>query len=182
VAGKDRQGWRLSWINEVDVVDIFVSVEFHDCTVELNMVSDSVVRIESDCNYHGGSFCRFGYPGLHVLWYKYKVRLRVCANASSCDSGACIQIEATWRTGKLDMKRDDTVEKVWLDGIYSCILLGNLVRGLVNEHWSEVLDLADALIRSRREVDFSGFGTWKKSAWVRRLLLSVYLLAPLEGR
>ena len=130
------------------MVDIFVSKELEDGTVvELNMIGNSVIRIEGDCNDQGSLCSRFWNAGLHVLGDEDKIRLWIQANAASGNGGASIQIEAGWIARKLDVKRYCTVQKVWLDGVDTCILLSDLICGLMDQDRGDVFDFANALVR-----------------------------------
>lgn len=80
----------------------------------------------------------------------------------------------------MDIERDDTIREVWLNGIYGRVLLSNLLCGLMNEHWSDVLDFANALICCRREIDFSGVRALEKVARIRRLPTLVRLSTRLQ--
>lgn len=150
--------------------------------VELNMVCDGLVRIEGDCDDHGGVLGRLGHARSHALGHQHKIRLWIFANTSSSKSGACIQAEADRIARQLNFERDDTILEVRLNGIYGCVLLSNLLRGMMNKYRSEILDLAHALICCRREIDFSGIRTFKKAARIGRLLVLVLLLIQLQPK
>lgn len=173
MTGENGQTWWFTWIDEIDVMDILVSVELHHRTIaQLSMVSNRIVGIENDSDDNCSLFSRFGKRQLHVLRYQHKIRLWVCANATGGDSSARIKSEAISGAGKLNMKRDDTVQEIWLHGVNGCVLLSDFFSGLMDEHWRDVLDLAEALIRCRREEDFRGLGTPQETAWISKLPLS----------
>lgn len=96
MAVEDREAWWCSGVDEVDVVDELVSMKLHNgrSIVELNMVCDGLVRIESDCNDHGGVLGRFRHARSHTLGHQHEIRFWICADTTGTKSSARIQVEA----------------------------------------------------------------------------------------
>lgn len=112
MAVKDGQAWGRAGFDEVDIMDILVSVKFDDCTVaDLDVIRNAVTGVESNCNDQCSPFRSLGNLGLrlHILRHQDKARFWACANAAGCDSCAGIQIEAIRCACKLNMKRDDII-------------------------------------------------------------------------